>query len=1599
MKNLWLTIVVGFCLIFPQLSYAEIRVITDVSDLDFSGDFVYAVNFNGTSVQTIGDATFTNMSSSGAGTTLNASISGFNRNTVWRGASNLGNSTENNALEQVMRRIIWSNGLNPGEFEFNVEIGTEYRLQLLFSEGCCSNRHFNVEVENSLLEEEVIGTSLGGSIWQSSFTQGYAITLDFTATDTTLDVDMSRSNSGDTNYHISGLTLERIGSTVPSPIASYQFDETEYTGSPDEIIDSIGNFHGQAIGSQPVEDGKVCNALDLSATGVGDYAVLDEDVLTGKTDFTVSLWAKSSKTSNQSILSGAGSRSSNELIMWFTSHTSFRPYIAGGQNGTFTTSSIAGNNWHHLVWTRESDQSCLYVDKVQQGCVSQSTVPLNIQSLILGQEQDSLGGSFSSSQAFDGLIDEILVFDEAISTDDINTIYDNQDAGLGYDGSTRTCPISIFPEPVLDIHFDELDWAETGSIIDISGNDYHANAVNVMPTEGFICRAADLSATGIDDYIVLDSGSLNNRSSFSISLWYKTPKTGPQSLISGARTSQFNELIFWFTSNTRFSPWLKGGTQNITTSDISDDEWHHLVWTRSGSSNEFYRDGVLQSGSVSLSSDVLNITSLILGQEQDSHGGSFDTSQAVEGLIDELLIFDEKLSQSEINSIFINQTNGLSYAGDAVVCPEPPVAFLDMRFDESSWSGTVGEVIDESGNFNGQSQNGANTAQSTPAILGNPGTCGYGTFDGVNDYVALPSSFENQQGSFTITAWINPSNLDSGSRIFADDERNTQGYAFSLSDPGSGKLRFYSRGVSPISVDTQSSVISTDTWSFVSVVHNADTKTREIYVNGVAQTVVGGGQTGLSNTYSGTWGVDTGIASIGGETDLGETGNRFTGAIDEVRMYKSALTKDEIVTIQGETHPCSSNIDHFEIDVIDGQGLTCEPDNITIKACADSTCSTVNSTATDVQLSLNGTFHKTVTVIGSTDTTIDNTSAGEIELSLDQAYQCVNGSPNSCDVTFANAGFKFLYGVNESTSIGNQISGDEFSEVLKLQVVENVNGVCEGIFSGDKDIQLSQENIQPSGSAGLNFTVNNNPVAKYPAYTSNVTVNFSAESKAVTPDPVYLDAGQIRLHAKYNVGGVNIEGNSNSFWVTPEKLVATAQLGGTPINGNSNTSDTKHKAGLPFDFTVTAVNSRGNVTPNYSPNNIQFLLTRTGPTAGGENGTFKYGDESMLSSLIASYQSVSLSPFESGISSTNDASYSEVGLINLDLKDVDYGFSGNTIEGDAIDIGRFYPDHFEQTVAAQGSFDAACNQNTTFAYTGQVLVDDNTKGAISYLNNPVVELTAKNFQNETTKNYTESEYMKLEAAANFIVQPITDSTITGADTNLLPLISDMYAGTISHNDLSSSEGGTLAAGVLHYELSGDDNFFYPRDENSEVNAQDNDIDFLIDQTNFVDSDGVAISSPIDITDTAGINIRFGRAYLANSFGPETSNLPQPFFMQYLNDSGQFVTNTDDGCTLLVHDENIPEDNNFTLEPPGFTRVNNNSLTVVNGTSRNFYLIAPGAGNRGMVDVEYDIYSWLKYDWDWNGVDEKSFDDNPTATATFGLFRGNDRIIYQREVIN
>ena len=57
---------------------------------------------------------------------------------------------------------------------------------------------------------------------------------------------------------------------------------------------------------------------------------------------------------------------------------------------------------------------------------------------------------------------------------------------------------------------------------------------------------------------------------------------------------------------------------------------------------------------------------------------------------------------------------------------------------------------------------------------------------------------------------------------------------------------------------------------------------------------------------------------------------------------------------------------------------------------------------------------------------------------------------------------------------------------------------------------------------------------------------------------------------------------------------------------------------------------------------------------------------------------------------------------------------------------------------------------------------------------------------------------------------------------------------------------------------------------------------------------------------------------------------------------------------------------------------------------NTWLKAPEASYTGYIDINGTVDSWLQYDWSGAGL------TNPSGRAAFGLYRGDDRIIYWRE---
>ncbi|EAR62751.1 hypothetical protein MED92_06518 [Oceanospirillum sp. MED92] len=480
--------------------------------------------------------------------------------------------------------------------------------------------------------------------------------------------------------------------SAPLPKAEFRLDELSWNGTLNEVVDSVGTYSGEAINTSPVA-GKICNAADFSATNSSgdadnahDYIKLDGDIYSNQGDFSISLWVKTANTSDQSLVSGATSGSSNELIMWFTSSTSFTPHLNNSNGGSATVGNFADDTWRHLVWTRSGTQNCLYMDKVLQGCrtLGAANITLANNGLVLAQEQDSVGGGFVGSQAFDGLMDEVLFYDKALSSAEITFIHDLQDAGKNLDGTDRSCPVENVT-PVADWRFDENSWSGTDDVLDTSGNNYHGTAFSTSPSDDAqLCNSANLTASGTSDYLRMNKDALDGLRDFTVIVWAKTTATQDSTILSAASGNsgaETNEAVMYFDNNNRFwptitdSPFDTNTQLSSTSSSMRDGAWHQLAWTRTASSRQscFYLDGVNQGCTThpdADDSDPISVATngLIIGQEQDSVGGGFDSSQDWEGYLDEMLIFSSVLSQAKISEIRTNIINSNNWDGTPRSC-------------------------------------------------------------------------------------------------------------------------------------------------------------------------------------------------------------------------------------------------------------------------------------------------------------------------------------------------------------------------------------------------------------------------------------------------------------------------------------------------------------------------------------------------------------------------------------------------------------------------------------------------------------------------------------------------------------------------------------------------------------------------------------------------------------------------------------------------------------------------------------------------------------------------------------------------------------------
>ena len=344
------------------------------------------------------------------------------------------------------------------------------------------------------------------------------------------------------------------------------------------------------------------------------------------------------------------------------------------------------------------------------------------------------------------------------------------------------------------------------------------------------------------------------------------------------------------------------------------------------------------------------------------------------------------------------------------------------------------------------------------------------------------------------------------------------------------------------------------------------------------------------------------------------------------------------------------------------------------------------------------------------------------------------------------------------------------------------------------------------------------------------------------------------------------------------------------------------------------------------------------------------------------------------------ASYTEVGIFTVrGTTHFPAPTSGTavTVPVCSYRIGRFVPSHFTLSINTP-LLENTCTSGA-FTYSGQPFGFD--QGS-----EPSATLSARNQSGQITRNYF-GDYWKLAIDAPVLANRALSFDNAGDFEIIAP-------GQILWDGRQHSLGGEatftlMNAEFRHLRPTTPVEPFTPRQH------------LRFNEYAFRDTDGTCLRPPearaclpFEWTPPIeGTEIRWGRLSATTEHSPfEDQALSVPFTLEYFSAAGRFDTHTADTCSVL-------DTASVTLSgsladiwssaPPSL------SPGVLPDGIWGLDLSAPGSP--GFVDGIPDLgaagLEWLRFDWSGSGA----HDEDPRGRASWGIYRGNERVIRLREV--
>ena len=212
---------------------------------------------------------------------------------------------------------------------------------------------------------------------------------------------------------------------------------------------------------------------------------------------------------------------------------------------------------------------------------------------------------------------------------------------------------------------------DTSVTSDDSGNGYNLNTGNGGPSQvtGQFGNAADFNGSS---FLYLNGPTQNSAfnigtGNFAMSFWYQSDGSAFSPFV-GKNSSSLDQGYAASLAGSVFGDLGDTTGGFVTTARPTDDGsvFHHLVFQSMGGQLQLFLDGVLASTAAGSGSDAVS-SAFAIGTRNISQAGAQNfngTSQKLDGRIDEVWVFDNALTTTEISNL--NSYNSL-----AAPVPEP----------------------------------------------------------------------------------------------------------------------------------------------------------------------------------------------------------------------------------------------------------------------------------------------------------------------------------------------------------------------------------------------------------------------------------------------------------------------------------------------------------------------------------------------------------------------------------------------------------------------------------------------------------------------------------------------------------------------------------------------------------------------------------------------------------------------------------------------------------------------------------------------------------------------------------------------------------------